>query len=90
MKTMEWCVPSGTLAEKDETGQAVSPGVGDTVTLTVEAKVNRVGGSNAYLTPLKINGTPVGTGDSGGQGPEDPPTRDELIAELQQADGNMS
>ena len=87
---MEICLPADALAEKDENGQSVAPGPGDAVTFRVDGKVTRASNGYIYVTPTKVNDQEAS--DTAGASGEDErqPSRDELLAELQQADGNMS
>jgi len=56
---MEMCVPLASLAQPDEGEQMQTPEVGDPVTMTVEGKITRVEGENAYVTPSAVNGREV-------------------------------
>ena len=87
---MEICLPTDALAERDENGQSVVPSPGDTVTFTVDGKVTRTGNGCIYVTPAKVNDREISDA-AGASGESDrQPGREELLAELQQADGNMS
>lgn len=57
--SMEQCVPANLLAMPDDNEQMVEPEVGDIVQYTVEGKISRLDGGNAYLTPTAINGKEV-------------------------------
>ena len=76
------CVPLVSLAQADDTDAMQNPEVGDAVTLSVEGTVDRVEGSNAYVTPTAFNGTKVET-------PEAPMNDDALLAGLQGEAANM-
>jgi hypothetical protein len=53
-------VPLSSLAQPDETEKMQAPGVGDAITMEVEAKVVRVDGETAYIQPTAINGNELG------------------------------
>lgn len=60
MKNNELCVPASAVNEyEDDSDQAVNPGPGDTVEVTISGKVSRVEGGNVYLTPETANGEPI-------------------------------
>jgi hypothetical protein len=54
MSDSEVCVPIGSLSIDGET-----PQVGDTVDFAIEARVTRIDGEDAYVTPEKVNGQEV-------------------------------
>ena len=59
-------VPKSAIEESDDSGEAVSPGVGDTVTLEhVTAKVTAVKGDSYELEVQSVNGCDCGEGDMG-------------------------
>jgi hypothetical protein len=55
----EICVPLKALSLPGEQGGDVTPAVGDEVDITGTAKVTRIDGDNAYLSPSTINGEAV-------------------------------
>jgi hypothetical protein len=98
---MYLCIPVSSLAEKNETGQTVTPEKGDAVSFTVEGKVSKIENGSLYITPSKINDAkvepaPATDPDAKTSGADQPgdssddPTRAQLLAELQQSDGNMA
>jgi hypothetical protein len=54
----EQCVPLETLAMPGDGEQMTNPEVGDPVSYTIEGKVTRIEGGNAYVKPETINGKP--------------------------------
>lgn len=56
----EQCVPVEALAMPDEAEKMTPPEVGDRVSYTVEGKVSRIEGPNAYVTVETVNGEPLG------------------------------
>ena len=88
---MEWRIPADAVTEKGKSGSTEAPPAGGKVTFTVDAQVSRAAGGDLYVTPLKINETELAAGTPGGKpGGETWPTREELLAELQKADGDFS
>ena len=87
---MEICLPAEALAEKDENGQSVAPGPGDTVNFRVDGKVTRASNGYIYVTPAKVNDQEINGAAGPSRAADCQPSRDDLLAELQQADGNMS
>lgn len=59
MKNGELCVPAGALAEGGENGEAMTPGVGDTVEVQVTGRVTRTEDGEIYLQPTAVNGQPM-------------------------------
>jgi len=55
----EDCVPLSALNMPDESEQMTSPEVGDQVQYTVEGKVSRIEGDQAYVSRTSINGEPM-------------------------------
>lgn len=56
----EICVPVSALALPGEKeGQNTAPAVGDVVDITGTAKVSRIEGDKAYITPDNINGAAI-------------------------------
>lgn len=55
----EICVPLSALAQPDAGDQLQTPEEGDTVTMQVDATVDRIEGDNAYIKPTAINGNPI-------------------------------
>lgn len=68
-QTNEQCVPLDALGMPDDTDQMAAPEVGDVVSYTVEGKVTRVQGGQAYVMPESVNGKPIGQPDDGGLKP---------------------
>lgn len=62
----ELCVPVSAISLAGEDNSDVAPEAGDQVSVTVEGKVSRIEGGQAYVTPETANGEPMG-------GPEQPP-----------------
>jgi hypothetical protein len=52
----ELCVPASAISLAGENNEDVAPEPGDQVSLTIEGKVARVEGGNAYITPETCNG----------------------------------
>lgn len=55
----EDCIPTKLLAMPDEGEQMQEPAVGDKVQYSVEGKVSRIDGENAYVTKTAINGQKI-------------------------------
>lgn len=53
------CAPMSALGDSGETGEAIAPEPGDTVSMTVEGTLDRVEGGLAYITPTLVNGEPI-------------------------------
>lgn len=64
MKSTEQCVPLDALSRPDDQEQMQTPEVGDAVSYTVDGKITRVEGGNAYVQPSAVNGNDVSAGDS--------------------------
>ncbi len=87
-KNGEQCVPIGALATLDEGEQMTPPEVGDKVSYTVEGKVTRIVGDQAYVQPESVNGEPV---DQAQDKPEASPEEQESqdFAKLQEEAGQV-
>lgn len=85
----EICVPVSALSLPGEAeGQTTTPGMGDTVDITGTAKVTRIEGDKAYLTPDTINGAAVESGKAKDE-PEDLDAEEKSMrAEAGQAEKN--
>lgn len=59
MMNAEQCVPVKALAVPEEGEQLVAPEVGDRVSYTIEGKVTRVEGEQAYVQPETVNGEAI-------------------------------
>lgn len=53
------CVPLSSLAQPDDREALQTPAAGDTVSLQVDATVDRIEGDQAYLTLTAVNGKPL-------------------------------
>ena len=78
----EFCVPLATLSMPGEGDQMTPPEVGDVVTASVEGKVTKIDGDNAYVKPTSINGKPIDEPEAPGT-PEEADASD--LASLQDA-----
>ncbi len=57
-------MPLKSLAQPDNQEQMNTPGVGDSVSMQVDATVTRIDGDNAYVKPSAVNGTPLDAGET--------------------------
>jgi hypothetical protein len=55
----EDCIPLSSLSMPDDQEQMQNPEVGDMVNYSVEGKVTRIEGENAYVQKTAINGNKV-------------------------------
>lgn len=60
-RTMELAVPLSALAQPDDAERLNTPAAGDSVTLTVEAKVTRIEGEQAFIQAQTVNGQALET-----------------------------
>ena len=87
---MEFCLPAEALATTGDQGQVGGPCVGESVAFSVEGTVTRTHGGGIYVKPTKINTVSLDGPSTDANAHKEFPSRDELLAELQQADGNLS
>jgi hypothetical protein len=79
-------VPLKSLAQPDDKEALQTPMQGDSVTMQVEATIDRIEGDMAYITPTSVNGNPLGE-----EALENPNAADELEgSELQGMAQSMS
>jgi hypothetical protein len=79
-------IPLSALGMPDESGEMIMPEAGDTVSVTIDGKLGKITGQNATVTVEMVNGQPL-DGEAAPEAPaEEMPTREGLMAALQEQD----
>jgi len=52
-------VPLGSLSQPDDKEQMVTPAEGDSISMQVDAIIEKIDGDIAYIKPTAINGKPI-------------------------------